>query len=119
VPPLLRRNPAGVIRNRHSGAVWLGRAFGQWYTTGRITAHVVTGRPPVNGGAVYVPAQAIRRILAGVDGSVRRHAVTAWAAGTPDERVATRLIHTHCHRRTIGNGKDPALLPTRESSGVA
>ena len=51
--------------------------------------------------------------------AVRRHAVTAWAAGTPDERVATRLIHAHCHRRTIGNGKNPALLPTRESSGLA
>ena len=49
----------------------------------------------------------------------RRHAVVAWGAGTPDERVATRLIHTHCHRRTIGDGKDPALLPTREPSGLA
>jgi hypothetical protein len=41
------------------------------------------------------------------------------AAGTPDERVATRLIHAHCHRRTIGHGNHPALLPTRESSGLA
>jgi hypothetical protein len=49
----------------------------------------------------------------------RRHAVAAWAAGTPDERVATRLIHAHCHRRTIGHGNHPALLPTRESSGLA
>jgi RNA-directed DNA polymerase len=49
----------------------------------------------------------------------RKHAVIAWGAGTPDERVATRLIHTHCHRRTIGDGKDPALLPTREPSGLA
>jgi RNA-directed DNA polymerase len=50
--------------------------------------------------------------------AVRRHAVTDWGAGTPDERVATRLIHAHCHRRTIGNGTDPGLLPTREPSGL-
>ncbi len=40
----------------------------QWYTTGRITTHQITGRPPVTGGTVYPPNQAIRRILAGVDG---------------------------------------------------
>jgi RNA-directed DNA polymerase len=51
--------------------------------------------------------------------AVRRHAVTAWAAGTPDERVATRLIHAHCHRRISGDGTNPALPPTRESSGLA
>ena len=36
--------------------------------------------------------------------AIRKHAVTAWGAGTPDERVATRLIHAHCHRRTTGGG---------------
>src|SRR6266536_794973 len=46
--------------------------------------------------------------------AVRSHAVTAWGAGTPDERVATRLIHAHCHRRPNGNGKDPQHLPARE-----
>jgi RNA-directed DNA polymerase len=51
--------------------------------------------------------------------AVRRHAVTVWGAGTPEERVATRLIHTHCHRRITGNGSSPALLPTREPSGLA
>ncbi|ROO60444.1 RNA-directed DNA polymerase [Micromonospora sp. Llam0] len=51
--------------------------------------------------------------------AVRRHAVTAWGAGTPDERVATRLIHAHCHRRITGNGSNPALLPTRKPSGFA
>jgi RNA-directed DNA polymerase len=51
--------------------------------------------------------------------AVRKHAVTAWGVGTPDERVATRLIHAHCHRRLNGNGKDPAQLLTRESSGLA
>jgi RNA-directed DNA polymerase len=51
--------------------------------------------------------------------AVRRHAVTAWAAGTPDERVATRLIHAHCHRRIAGGGHGTALQPTREPSGLA
>jgi len=36
--------------------------------------------------------------------AIRARAVTVWAAGTPDERVATRLIHTHCHRRTSSDG---------------
>ncbi len=40
----------------------------QWYTTGRLTARAVAGRTPVTGGTVYPPAEAARRILAGVDG---------------------------------------------------
>jgi hypothetical protein len=37
--------------------------------------------------------------------ATRKHAVIAWGAGTPDERIATRLIHSHCHRRVIsGHG---------------
>lgn len=51
--------------------------------------------------------------------AVRRHAVTAWAADTPHERVATRLIHAHCHRRLVGTGTGLGLLPTREPSGLA
>jgi RNA-directed DNA polymerase len=51
--------------------------------------------------------------------AVRRHAITAQRADTPDEHVATRLIHTHCHRRTTSNGRSPALQPTREPSGLA
>ncbi len=51
--------------------------------------------------------------------AIRRHAVTAWGAGTPDERVATRLIHAHCHRRLTGEGKDPQHLPAREPPGLA
>ncbi len=51
--------------------------------------------------------------------AVRRHAITAWGAGTPDERVATRLIHAHCRRRITSSGKNPAPLPTREASGLA
>ena len=44
--------------------------------------------------------------------AVRRHAVTIDAGpGTPDQRTAIRLIHTHCRRRlpdAVGGG--PALL---------
>ena len=40
----------------------------QWYTTGRVTTREVRGRPPVTGGPVHPPGEAIRRILAGVDG---------------------------------------------------
>lgn len=43
--------------------------------------------------------------------AVRRQAVTIWAAGSPDEHVATRLIHAHCHRRLTGTGSGPALQP--------
>lgn len=53
--------------------------------------------------------------------ATRKHAVIAWGAGTPDERIATRLIHGHCHRRVNsghGNGQ-PALLPARTPSGLA
>lgn len=49
----------------------------------------------------------------------RKHAITAWGAGTPDERTATRLIHRHCHRRTISGGNQPALHPTRKPPGLA
>jgi RNA-directed DNA polymerase len=51
--------------------------------------------------------------------AVRRRAVTVWAAGTPDERVATRLIHTHCRRRLTGTGSGPALQPARGPTGLA
>lgn len=43
--------------------------------------------------------------------AVRRHAVTVWGAGTPDERVATRLIHTHCHCRITGSNPAPSAHP--------
>jgi len=51
--------------------------------------------------------------------AIRAHAVVVRAAGTPDERVADRLMHTHCHRRTNGNGNGPALQPIREPEGLA
>jgi RNA-directed DNA polymerase len=51
--------------------------------------------------------------------AVRRHAVTVWAAGTPDERIATRLIHAHCRRRLTSTGSGPALQPVRGPTGLA
>lgn len=36
--------------------------------------------------------------------AIRKHAVTVWGVGTPDERVADRLVHAHCQRRATGNG---------------
>ena len=36
--------------------------------------------------------------LAGTRRSIRKQAITVWGAGTPDERIAPRLIHTHCRR---------------------
>lgn len=38
--------------------------------------------------------------------AIRKHAVTVWDAGTPDERTADRLIHAHCQRRITGNGNE-------------
>jgi RNA-directed DNA polymerase len=57
--------------------------------------------------------------LAATRKAIRARAVAVWAAGTQDERVADRLIHTHCHRRTSGDGNSPALLPTRKPTGLA
>jgi RNA-directed DNA polymerase len=51
--------------------------------------------------------------------AIRKHAITVWGAGTPDERTATRLIHAHCQHRLPATAVDTALLPTRESSGLA
>jgi len=51
--------------------------------------------------------------------AIRKHAITAWGAGTPDERAATRLIHAHCRRRITSGGTAPARLPAREPSGLA
>jgi hypothetical protein len=36
--------------------------------------------------------------------AIRKHAVIVWGAGTPDERIADRLIHAYCQRRISGNG---------------
>jgi RNA-directed DNA polymerase len=51
--------------------------------------------------------------------AIRKHAVVAWGAGTPDERVATRLMHTHCHRSITGGRNTPALLPARKPQELA
>ena len=63
--PLLRLiDPAGGTGHfliRAADYLW------QWYTTGRMDAHSVQ-RPPVTGGRAHPPADAIRRILAGIDG---------------------------------------------------
>ncbi|GAA4263531.1 group II intron reverse transcriptase/maturase [Dactylosporangium darangshiense] len=57
--------------------------------------------------------------LTAVRRALRKHAVAVWGAGTPDERAATRLIHTHCRLRAINGGNQPAPLPTREPAGLA
>ena len=51
--------------------------------------------------------------------ATRKHAVLAWGAGTPNERTATRLIHSHCHRRITSEGSRTALLPARTPAGLA
>ncbi|MER5698998.1 group II intron maturase-specific domain-containing protein [Streptomyces mirabilis] len=51
--------------------------------------------------------------------ATRKHAVEA-DTGTPDGRVAPRLIHTGCRRRRMrGVGGGSALLTVREPSGLA
>jgi hypothetical protein len=40
----------------------------QWYTTGRITTRQITGRTPLTGGTIHPPQEAVRHILAAVDG---------------------------------------------------
>ncbi|MFI7133262.1 reverse transcriptase domain-containing protein [Nonomuraea sp. NPDC050153] len=51
--------------------------------------------------------------------ATRKHAVEA-DLGTPDGRVAPRLVHTGCRRRRMrGAGGRPALLTAREPSGLA
>jgi RNA-directed DNA polymerase len=51
--------------------------------------------------------------------ATRKHAVIAWGAGTLDERTATRLIHSHCHRQIINGGSKTALLPANTPPGLA
>jgi RNA-directed DNA polymerase len=36
--------------------------------------------------------------LKGTRTAITKKAIAVWAAGTPDERIAHRLIHTHCQR---------------------
>ena len=52
--------------------------------------------------------------------AIRKHAITVWGAGTPDERAAPRLIHAHCRPRATGvaDGTAP-LRAAREPSGLA
>lgn len=51
--------------------------------------------------------------------AIRKHAVTVWGAGTPDERAAARLIHARCSRQLTDGGNSAAPLPTRKPSGIA
>jgi RNA-directed DNA polymerase len=50
--------------------------------------------------------------LKGTRRAIRKHAIIADVGlGTPDETVAFRLLHAHCHRRLIAErGTGPALL---------
>ena len=52
--------------------------------------------------------QRVGTVAHGTRKAIRKHAVTADGAGTPDERVAHRLIHAHCHRRATGSGSGPS-----------
>jgi RNA-directed DNA polymerase len=49
--------------------------------------------------------------------AIRKRAIAVWAAGTPDERVANRLIHAHCQRR-FSAAVGP-VSPTRGPSELA
>ena len=49
--------------------------------------------------------------------AIRKRAIAVWAAGTPDERVANRLIHPHCQRR-FSAAVGP-VSPTRGPSELA
>ncbi|MDB4872872.1 MAG: group intron reverse transcriptase/maturase [Gemmatimonadales bacterium] len=51
--------------------------------------------------------------------AIRKHAIASFVdLGTPDEHAAPHLIHTYCRRR-LDDGRNPALLPAREPSGLA
>ncbi|MGW7362479.1 group II intron reverse transcriptase/maturase [Streptomyces sp. NPDC054841] len=51
--------------------------------------------------------------------AIRKYAIASLAGpGRADEHAAHHLVHTHCRRR-LGNGKNPALLPSREPWGLA
>jgi len=83
------------------------------------------GRCPICGGLLLhadrepQSPQEWEQWLAATRKATRKRALIAWGAGTPDERTATRLIHTHCHRRTLDGGTGTALLPTRTPPGLA
>jgi len=51
--------------------------------------------------------------------ATRKRALIAWGSGTPDERRATRLIHTYCQRRIPDADSRASLQPTRTPSGLA
>lgn len=76
--------------------------------------------PIFAGWAAYYRIGVSKRAFNALDAHVRRlvytwarftHAnkptrwVTVWGAGTPDERIADRLIHASCQRRISGSGQ--------------
>jgi RNA-directed DNA polymerase len=50
--------------------------------------------------------------------ALRKHALVTRAPGTPNEYTATRLIHSHCHRRITGADTPAALLPAHTPRGL-
>jgi len=50
--------------------------------------------------------------------AISKHAIIVWGAGTPNERVAHRLIHAHCRRR-IPAAAGPHSEAAHEPSGLA
>jgi hypothetical protein len=50
--------------------------------------------------------------------AISKRAIVVWGAGTPDERVAHRLIHANCHRR-ISAAVGPHFEAAHEPSGLA
>jgi len=52
--------------------------------------------------------------------AIRKHAVaTSLVLDGPDNRVAHRLVHTHCRRRATSGDMGPALLPAQRPAGLA
>jgi RNA-directed DNA polymerase len=51
--------------------------------------------------------------LAATRKAITKNAIATAAGSAPDEG-RLRLLHAHCHRRSAGNSKGPALLPATE-----
>jgi RNA-directed DNA polymerase len=52
--------------------------------------------------------------------AIRKHSIApALVLDGPDNRIAHRLVHTHCRRRATTGGPSPALLPAQRPTGLA
>jgi RNA-directed DNA polymerase len=51
--------------------------------------------------------------------AIRKQAVIACGADTPDGHDATRLIHAHCQRRSTNGGTGPALMSAHDPRRLA